>query len=154
MYHTIYTVLLLPHLINYRYFAQAVFDMHNSLHVVVFNCSFLHNRGTGIIQEPYHGNTGALSITYNNLSLSASNPNITVTSCIVTLLTILHWICLILDRQVRSLVVVFSLEGVEQWLYLYNKIISISPHIFVVVILDIMQLVRMVDTLCFVYWTW
>ena len=47
----------------------------------MFNCSFLHNRGTGVIQEPYRGNTGALSITYNNLSLSASNPNITVTSC-------------------------------------------------------------------------
>ena len=72
---------LLPHLINYRYFAEAVFDIHNSIHVTVFNCSFLHNRGTGVIQEPFRGNTGALSITYNNMSLSASNPNITVTSC-------------------------------------------------------------------------
>ena len=72
---------LLPHLINYRYFAEAVFDIHNSLHIIVFNCSFLHNRGTGVIQEPFRGNTGALSITYYNMSSSASNPNITVTLC-------------------------------------------------------------------------
>ena len=58
-----------------------MFDIHNSIHVIVFNCSFLHNRGTGVIQEPYRGNTGALSITYNNISSSASNPHITVTSC-------------------------------------------------------------------------
>ena len=72
---------LLPHLINYRYFTEAVFDIHNSIDVTVFNCSFLHNRGTGVIQEPFRGNTGALSITYNNMSSPASNPNITITSC-------------------------------------------------------------------------
>ena len=72
---------LLPHLINYRYLAEAVFDIHNSLRVIVFNCLFLHNRGTGVIQEPYRGNTGALSITYYNMSSSASNPNNTVTLC-------------------------------------------------------------------------
>ena len=72
---------LISHLINYRYFAEAVFDIHNSLHVIVFNCSFLHNRGTGVIQEPFYGNTGALSITYYNMSSSASNPNNTVTLC-------------------------------------------------------------------------
>ena len=54
-------------------------DIHNSIHVIVFNCSFLHNCGTRVIQEPYCGNTGALSTTYN-LSSSASNHNITVTS--------------------------------------------------------------------------
>ena len=75
---------LLLHIITYRYFAEAVFDIHNSIHVTVFNCSFLHNRGTGVIQEPFRGNTGALSITYNNLSSPASNPNITVTSCSFT----------------------------------------------------------------------
>ena len=72
---------LLPHLITYRYFGEAVFDIHNSINVTVLNCSFLHNRGTGVIQEPYRGNTGSLSITYNNMSSSASNPNITVTLC-------------------------------------------------------------------------
>ena len=72
---------LLQHLINYRYFTEAVFDIHNSIDVTVFNCSFLHNGGTGVIQEPYRGNIGALSITYNNISSSASNPHITVTSC-------------------------------------------------------------------------
>lgn len=49
--------------------------------MTVFNCSFFHNRGTGVIQEPYRGNTGALAITYNLMSSFASNPNITVTSC-------------------------------------------------------------------------
>ena len=72
---------LLHHLINYKYFAEAVFDIHNSIHITVFNCSFLHDRGTGVIQKLFRGNTGALSITYNNLSSSASNPNITVTLC-------------------------------------------------------------------------
>ena len=72
---------LLPHFITYRYFTEAVFDIHNSIHVTVFNCLFLHNSGTGVIHEPFRGNTGALSITYNKMSSPASNPNITVTSC-------------------------------------------------------------------------
>ena len=43
------------------------------------HCTFTNNYGTGIINEPFRGNTGALAITYNYLGSSASNPNVRVT---------------------------------------------------------------------------
>ena len=62
----------------HRYFSEAVFDIHNCIEVNVQNCTFTHNYGTGIINEPFRGNTGALAITYNYLGSSASNPNVSV----------------------------------------------------------------------------
>ena len=62
----------------YRYFNEAVFDIHNSHYVRVHKCSFTDNYGSGIINEPYRGNTGALSITYNNTESSATNPFVIV----------------------------------------------------------------------------
>ena len=61
-----------------RYFTEAVFDIHNSINVTVNNCSFTDNYGSGIINEPYRGNTGALSITYSNMNSSATNPFVIV----------------------------------------------------------------------------
>ena len=55
-----------------------MFDIHNCIDVNVQNSTFTHNYGTGIINEPFRGNTGALAITYNYLESSASNPNISV----------------------------------------------------------------------------
>ena len=66
----------------HRYFSEAVFDIHNCIEVNVQNCTFTHNYGTGIINEPFRGNTGALAITYNYLGSSASNPNVSVTGSV------------------------------------------------------------------------
>ena len=66
----------------HRYFSEAVFDIHNCIEVNVKNCTFTHNYGTGIINEPFRGNTGALAITYNYLGSSASNPNVSVTGSV------------------------------------------------------------------------
>ena len=65
-----------------RYFSEAVFDIHNCIEVNVQNCTFTHNYGTGIINEQFRGNTGALAITYNYLGSSASNPNVSVTGTV------------------------------------------------------------------------
>ena len=59
-----------------------MFDIHNCIDVNVQNCTFTHNYGTGIINEPFRGNTGALAITYNYLGSSASNPNVSVTGSV------------------------------------------------------------------------
>ena len=59
-----------------------MFDIHNCIEVNVQNCTFTHNYGTGIINEPFRGNTGALAITYNYLGSSASNPNVSVTGSV------------------------------------------------------------------------
>ncbi len=66
----------------YRYFSEAVFDIHNCLNVTVINCTFANNTGSGIIKEQYRGNTGALSVTYNYMDQSAgSNPFVNITNC-------------------------------------------------------------------------
>ena len=63
------------------FFSEAVFDIHNCLEVTVENCTFSDNYGSGIITEPFRGNTGGLSITYNRMDAFTSNPSITVSSC-------------------------------------------------------------------------
>lgn len=67
-------------LLHGRYFSESVYDIHNSLEVTVRNCTFSDNyiHGTGIIKEPYRGNTGGLTITYNRMDASAKNPIVTV----------------------------------------------------------------------------
>ena len=70
--------------IKYRYFSEAVFDIHNCVNVTVSDCYFLNNYGTGIIQEPFRGNTGALAITYYNISTSLDDPTIIVSGCTFT----------------------------------------------------------------------
>ena len=44
---------------------------------------FVNNRGTGITERPYRGNTGSLSITYNHVESGSipGNPVITIKSC-------------------------------------------------------------------------
>ena len=58
-----------------------MFDIHNSLSVTVRDCIFINNTGTGIVNEQYRGNTGGLSITYNRIDKSGSNPVINITNC-------------------------------------------------------------------------
>ena len=59
-----------------------MFDIHNSLRVTVYHCLFIDNRGSGIVHEPYRGNTGGLSITYNNIDpVAATSPFVNVSEC-------------------------------------------------------------------------
>ena len=58
-----------------------MFDIHNCINVTVSDCYFLNNYGTGIIQEPFRGNTGALAITYYNMDTSFDNPTSIVSGC-------------------------------------------------------------------------
>ena len=67
--------------LSIRYFTEAVFDIHNCINITVSDCYFLNNYGTGIIPQPYRGNTGALAITYNDMDTSLDNPNIAIENC-------------------------------------------------------------------------
>ena len=59
-----------------------MYDIHNCLTVTVDNCTFAHNFGSGISVEPFRGNTGSLSITYNNFdSRLHINPTVFVGNC-------------------------------------------------------------------------
>ena len=124
-----------------------MFDIHNSIHVIVFNCSFLHNRGTGVIQEPYRGNTGALSITYNNISSSASNPHITVTSCNFTNNSALATVNFRSSNQVLRSGVLTG-RGGEMAVFVQENHFNITVYVHGV-LLDIIQLVPMVDQFTF-----
>ncbi len=56
-----------------------MYDIHNCLTVTVDNCTFAHNFGSGISFESFRGNTGGLSITYNNFdSRLHLNPTVIV----------------------------------------------------------------------------
>ena len=58
-----------------------MYDIHNCLTVTVDNCTFAHNFGSGISVEPFRGNTGGLSITYNNFdSRLHINPTVFVSN--------------------------------------------------------------------------
>ena len=58
-----------------------MFDIHNCINVTISDCYFLNNYGTGIILEPYRGNSGALAITYNYMDTSLNDPIIIVSDC-------------------------------------------------------------------------
>ena len=67
----------------YSCFKEAVFDIHNCYNVTILESFFISNRGTGITERPYRGNTGSLSITYNHVESGSipGNPVITIKSC-------------------------------------------------------------------------
>ena len=72
---------MLCQFLHIRYFTEAVFDIHNCINVTVSDCYFLNNSGTGIILEPFRGNSGALAITYNYMDTSLNGPIIIVSDC-------------------------------------------------------------------------
>ena len=63
----------------YSLFSEAVFDIHNCLRVTIHNNTFTNNYGTGIIFESFRGNTGCVSITYNQMDTTI-NPIVLVTN--------------------------------------------------------------------------
>uniref|UniRef100_A0A1X7UZL8 Right handed beta helix domain-containing protein n=1 Tax=Amphimedon queenslandica TaxID=400682 RepID=A0A1X7UZL8_AMPQE len=67
----------------FSYFKEAVFDIHNCYNVTILESFFTSNRGTGITEKPYRGNTGSLSITYNHVETGSipGNPIIIIKSC-------------------------------------------------------------------------
>ena len=67
-------------------FREAVLDIFNCAHVTIANSNFSDNSGTGNIFLPFRGNTGAVSIGYNNneSSILAINSNILVQNCSFT----------------------------------------------------------------------
>ena len=62
----------------YSYFIEAALEIYNSETVSITNSRFSNNTGSGIILEPYRGNTGSVAITYFNSSRSNQNPDIKV----------------------------------------------------------------------------
>ena len=50
-----------------------MFDIHNCFYVTIHNSTFTNNYGTGINTEPYRGNTGGVSITYNQMKAITTN---------------------------------------------------------------------------------
>ena len=72
------------------FFQEAVLDIYNCPSVLIEGCTFSYNRGTGIIQQPFRGNTGAVSICYylhngtvpSTLLGSPFNMDITVTNTV------------------------------------------------------------------------
>ena len=61
-----------------RYFSEAVFDIYNPEHLLISNCSFGDNRGTGVIEEKYRGNTGALAVGFYEMDDGLNNPTVEV----------------------------------------------------------------------------
>ncbi|XP_065898161.1 uncharacterized protein [Dysidea avara] len=51
-------------------FSEAVFDLHNCLHITIANSTFIDNYGSGALLLPFRGNTGAVSIGYNNYNIT------------------------------------------------------------------------------------
>ena len=60
------------------YFMEAALEIYNSETVSITNSHFSDNTGSGIILQPFRGNTGSVAITYFNSSVSNQNPDIKV----------------------------------------------------------------------------
>ena len=57
---------------------EAALEIYNSETVSIKNSHFSDNTGSGIILQPFRGNTGSVAITYFNSSRSNQNPDIKV----------------------------------------------------------------------------
>ena len=64
-----------------RYFTEAVLDIYNCQSTSLTNSSFVDNTGSGISNSSYRGNTGAVSIGFNNVPDNISFPNVQVSGC-------------------------------------------------------------------------
>ncbi len=68
----------------YRLFTEAVFDIFNSVDITIMSSIFFNNSGTGISRKAFRGNTGAVSIGFNNIELDqqeGGQPQISVSNC-------------------------------------------------------------------------
>lgn len=64
-----------------RYFTEAALDIFNCHRVVVSNCVFEHNTGTGRDYTSYRGNSGAVAFGFNNLPAHFITPKMKVDNC-------------------------------------------------------------------------
>ena len=55
---------------HYSNFTEAVFDIYNCGNISIIHSDFIDNSGTGISRYSFRGNTGAVSIGYNNIPTS------------------------------------------------------------------------------------
>ena len=64
-------------------FADAVFDIHNCIHINIDNSTFINNTGHGTVLLPLRGNTGAVSIGYyeNNNFGNDTIPTVLIADC-------------------------------------------------------------------------
>lgn len=63
-----------------RNFSDAVFDIFNSMEVLINNSTFTNNTGQGHVDAPNRGNTGAVAIGYHNMNTTVNpSPTVTVT---------------------------------------------------------------------------
>ena len=64
-------------------FADAVFDIHNCIHINIDNSRFINNTGHGTVLLPLRGNTGAVSIGYydNDNFGNDTVPTVLITDC-------------------------------------------------------------------------
>ena len=63
-----------------RYFSEAALDIYNCHHITFTGTTLEHNRGTGIVQTSYRGNTGGVSFGYNTLPSYFSSPTLDVSN--------------------------------------------------------------------------
>ena len=68
---------------NFTQFADAVFDIHNCIHINIDNSTFINNTGHGTVLLPLRGNTGAISIGYydNDNFGNDTVPTVLITDC-------------------------------------------------------------------------
>lgn len=64
-------------------FTDAVFDIYNCIHIHIDNSTFINNSGHGTVLLPLRGNTGAVSIGYNNNDNfgNETNPTVLISDC-------------------------------------------------------------------------
>ena len=68
---------------HFTQFNDAVFDIHNCVHIKIDNSTFINNTGHGTVLLPLRGNTGAVSIGYyesNNFG-NDTIPTVLITDC-------------------------------------------------------------------------
>ncbi len=68
----------------HRLFKEAVLDIYNTANTTLLGCTFFNNSGTGISRNAFRGNTGAVSIGFNNIELDqqeGSQPQVLVSHC-------------------------------------------------------------------------
>ena len=68
---------------HFTQFNDAVFDIHNCVHIKIDNSTFINNTGHGTVLLPLRGNTGAVSIGYyeNNNFGNDTIPTVLITDC-------------------------------------------------------------------------
>ena len=66
----------------FRYFSEAALDIFNCHHTLMNSSELEHNRGSGIVNANYRGNTGGVSFGYNTLPENFSTPILRVSNSV------------------------------------------------------------------------